>query len=124
MHKTGQAKDNKEHLSRVQEFMRSHFNVDEITHQWAGQNYKSADFLPYIGPKNNGSKQYFATGYSTDGLIYGTLAAMILSDQIMGTENPFSGLYRSKIGRASCRERGWMSEGEYRENARGTERKR
>jgi len=95
MHKTGQAKDNKEHLSRVQEFMRSHFNVDEITHQWAGQNYKSADFLPYIGPKNNGSKQYFATGYSTDGLIYGTLAAMILSDQIMGTENPFSGLYRS-----------------------------
>src|SRR5690625_8015169 len=94
MHKTGQAKDNKEHLSRVQEFVRSHFNVDEITHQWAGQNYKSADFLPYIGPTNNVSKQYFATRYSIDGLIYGILSAMILCDQIMGTENLITWLYR------------------------------
>lgn len=95
MHKVGQAKDNKEHLLKVQEFVKNHFAVHEITHEWAGQNYKSADYLPYIGPKNSRSKQYFATGFSTDGLIYGSLSAMILCDHILGIENQYRNLYKS-----------------------------
>lgn len=95
MHKGGQAKDYEAHLNQVEEFMKHHFNVRTITHRWAGQNYKSADLLPYIGAKKPKSNQYFATGFSTDGLIYGSMAALILSDEILGRKNQYSELYRS-----------------------------
>jgi len=95
MHKVGQAKDNKAHIQELETFVRNHFEVERITHQWGGQNYKSADLLPYIGQKSAGSNQYIATGFSTAGLIYGTLAGMLLADEISGTENPFSELYKA-----------------------------
>ena len=62
---------------------------------WGGQNYKPADMLPYIGKKKSNSRQYIATGFSTDGLVYGSLAALILSDEIIGRKNVFWNLYKA-----------------------------
>lgn len=68
--------------------------IDE-RYQWGGQHYRSADLLPYIGQKD-GQDTYVATGFSTNGLVYGTLAAQIISDQIVGMENKFSQLFSPK----------------------------
>jgi len=54
-----------------------------------------ADLLPYIGRKSSGSNQFVATGFSTDGLVYGTLAGMIISDAINGEENAYSEIFKA-----------------------------
>ena len=95
MHKVGQAKSNQDHIDSLLDFVKAHFKVTSVTHTWGGQNYKPADMLPYIGEKNKGSRQYVATGFSTDGLIYGTLAAMIISDGISGAEHPYYELFKA-----------------------------
>jgi len=92
-HKTGQAGDNKQHIQNLIDFARSQFEIDEVTYAWGGQHYRPADLLPYIGPVKENSREYIATGYSTDGLVYGTLAAMIISSQITGRDNQWAGLY-------------------------------
>lgn len=94
-HKVGQADNNEEHVRDLIKFVRERFDISEITNTWGGQNYKPADHLPYIGRKSSDSKQFVATGFSTDGLVYGTLAAMIISDEISGEENPYSELYKA-----------------------------
>lgn len=95
MHKVGQADDNRENIQDLIDFVERYYDIEEVTHEWGGQNYKSADLLPYIGPKTAGSKEYIATGYSTDGLVYGTLAAKIISDDIAGIENKYSKVFKA-----------------------------
>lgn len=95
MHKVGQEDDNSKNIQDLIDFVHKHFDVAEVTHEWGGQNYKSADLLPYIGEKTSGSKEYVATGYSTDGLVYGTLAAKIISDDIAGVENKYSEIFKA-----------------------------
>ena len=95
MHKVGQADNNHEQIRDLIDFVSNNFEVDHITHQWGGQNYKSADLLPYIGAKSKGSNQYIATGFSTDGLVYGVLAGKLIADEIMGTSNPYMELYKA-----------------------------
>lgn len=94
-HKVGQADSNVQSIRNLESFANAHYNVQEITHRWGGQHYRPADLLPYIGPRKRNSREFIATGFSTDGLVYGTLAGLILSDLIMGRENPWAELYRS-----------------------------
>lgn len=92
-HKTGQAGNNKQHIQNLIKFARVHFAVDDVAYTWGGQHYRPADLLPYIGPEKKNSQEYIATGFSTDGLVYGTLAGMIISDQITARNNPWAELY-------------------------------
>lgn len=95
-HKVGQAKDNEQHIKNLVSFLEQYFEIEEVTHRWGGQHYKPADLLPYIGKKTEGSREFVATGFSTDGLTYGTLAAMLISDEIGGKENLYSEMYAAK----------------------------
>ena len=95
MHKTGQTDDNMAHIDQLKKFVNKHFDVECVTHQWGGQNYKPADLLPYIGRKETDSREFIATGFSTDGLVYGTLAAKIITAEIVGISNPYSELYKA-----------------------------
>lgn len=110
MHKVGQTDDNKAHILELENFIKKHFDVLEVTHRWGGQNYKPADLLPYIGEKEKNSNQYIATGFSTDGLVYGSLAAMILSDKIIGRENRFADLYEASRHRPIKASKKFISE--------------
>lgn len=92
-HKVGQASDNQKHIEKLERFLKDHFEISQITHRWGGQHYKPADKLPYIGKKKDNSRIYVATGFSTDGLVYGTLSALLIRDQITGKSNPYSKLY-------------------------------
>lgn len=92
-HKVGQLKSNEECLRKLEEFAREHFPVAAVTHRWGGQHYRPADLLPYIGRSDDDSNVLIATGFSTDGLVYGTLAAAMLADLIQGKSNPWLELF-------------------------------
>lgn len=92
-HEVGQKEDNIENVKNLEKFLKENFEVSEITNRWGGQNYKPADGLPYIGRKRKGSNVFIATGFSTDGLIYGTLSAIIIRDLIQENETDYTKLF-------------------------------
>lgn len=94
-HKVGQATDNQEHIRELIAFAEEKFDIKEVVYKWGGQNYKPADLLPYIGRKTSGSNELVATGFSTDGLTYGTLSAIINADIITGRKNEYEDLFKA-----------------------------
>lgn len=93
MHKVGQKENNNECFDKLEQFLRERFSVASVEFMWSAQQYKSSDGIPFIGLSTGNTKTYIATGYSADGLTYGTLAGMIISDQINGIENKWSKTY-------------------------------
>jgi glycine/D-amino acid oxidase-like deaminating enzyme/nitrite reductase/ring-hydroxylating ferredoxin subunit len=97
-HKTGQPslKSHTEHYNAIRNYINERYDVDEIHSEWSAQHYKPADELPYIGLANRRTKRIFmATGYATDGLVYGTVAGMLLSDMVAGKKNPWAEIYNT-----------------------------
>lgn len=95
-HKTGQADDTQACYRALEDYLRTQFRVDEITHRWTAQHFRPADGLPYIGRLRGDDNVYIASGYATDGLVYGTLAAMLLCDEITGKQNHWAELYSAR----------------------------
>lgn len=85
--KTGHREDTRASFSKLEAYVRSVFEVDEVSWFWAAQNYSPADELPYIGTSPLQHHVFIATGFSADGLIYGTAAALIIADLILGRQN-------------------------------------
>lgn len=94
-HKVGQAEDNKKHIANLLDFAKKRFPIKEVVYKWGGQHYKPADLLPYIGRKTSDSNNLIATGFSTDGLVYGTLSAIINADIITDGKNEFDDLFKA-----------------------------
>jgi glycine/D-amino acid oxidase-like deaminating enzyme/nitrite reductase/ring-hydroxylating ferredoxin subunit len=100
-HKTGQPEsDNHEsHITHIKNYISQHFSVDTFPYQWSAQHYQPADNLPYIGLATRQSKNlYVATGYSSDGLTYGTVAGILLANLIVGSHNSWETLYSPNRG--------------------------
>lgn len=93
-YKTGQGENTNEYVAKLESYLRLHFNIGTITHTWGGQQYRPADGLPYIGKHSD--KLYFITGFATDGLVYGTLGAAIVSDLILDNKNEWEETYKLK----------------------------
>lgn len=94
--KVGHKKDTAESFKKVEQYLKDHFSVESIEYVWAAQNYEPVDNLPYIGTSPAENHVYIATGFAADGLVYGTLAGMIISDLILEKENKWSKIYDPK----------------------------
>src|SRR6266540_768860 len=94
-HKVGDLEDTTLPFQRLEAYLKNRFGrtLAATDLRWSGQIIEPADGLPYIGRNAASSHVYIATGYSGNGLTQGTLAAMILADQIQGVANPWSKLY-------------------------------
>jgi glycine/D-amino acid oxidase-like deaminating enzyme/nitrite reductase/ring-hydroxylating ferredoxin subunit len=94
-HKTGQANDADERYRRLQDWTRERFpNVGRFEFQWSGQVMEPVDSLALIGRNPLDSDNvYVATGDSGNGMTHGTIAGMLLTDLIMGRDNPWASLY-------------------------------
>ncbi len=90
-HKTGQQQDTEACYQRLGERLRGLVPGVQVTHRWSGQVIETPDGLPYIGKSTD--HQYSATGYSGNGLTFGTLAGVMISDAILGRSNPWSELF-------------------------------
>jgi len=102
-HKTGQANDMDERYRRLEAWTRERFPIIEsVDYRWSGQVFETVDGLGYIGVNPGDAKNiYIATGDSGMGMTHGTIAGILLTDLIMGRENPWTKLYnpsRLKIG--------------------------
>ena len=68
--------------------------IEEVEFTWGGQCMETIDGLAFIG-RNPLDKEnvFIATGDSGMGITHGTIAGMLLTDMILGRENPWEKLY-------------------------------
>ena len=90
-HKTGQAADTSACFERLERTLASIAGEIPITHRWSGQVIETPDGLPFIG--DTAPHQFAGTGYSGNGMTFGTLSGMMAADRIMGRANPWSALF-------------------------------
>jgi glycine/D-amino acid oxidase-like deaminating enzyme/nitrite reductase/ring-hydroxylating ferredoxin subunit len=102
-HKTGQTDDAEARWARLEEWARERFPLAEaLVARWSGQVMEPVDGLAYIGHEGAENRHiYVATGDSGHGMTHGTIAGILISDQIEGRENPWARLYDP--GRVSLR---------------------
>jgi glycine/D-amino acid oxidase-like deaminating enzyme/nitrite reductase/ring-hydroxylating ferredoxin subunit len=93
-HKVGDLEDTTLPFARLESYVRTRFGrAPEATdYRWSGQIVVSADGLPYVGRNSLSSRVYVATGYGGNGITQGTLAAMVLADEVCELPNPFAEL--------------------------------
>lgn len=93
-HIAGQAHDTVEKYKRLEEYTRENFDVESIEYTWSTQDNITLDLLPYIGRlTKNTPNVYVATGFGSWGMTNGTISGQILSDYILGNENPYFDLF-------------------------------
>lgn len=94
-HKTGQADDQKDRWTRLEAWTRERFpQAGAVKHHWSGQVFETPDGLGLIGLAPGWrSNVYVITGDSGMGMTHGTLGAKLVSDLILGRENPYTALY-------------------------------
>jgi glycine/D-amino acid oxidase-like deaminating enzyme/nitrite reductase/ring-hydroxylating ferredoxin subunit len=97
-HKTGQVKDTQKCFERLQSRLLKLIPKAKPDRQWSGQVIETNDGLPYIG--ETAENQFAATGFSGNGMTFGTLAALMARDAIVGQDNPWKKLFafdRTKV---------------------------
>ena len=94
-HKTGQADDSEVRYRRLEIWARERFPViGGVRCQWSGQVLETIDGLAFIGRNPLDEPNIFiATGDSGQGMTHGTIAGMLLTDLIVGRQNPWTALY-------------------------------
>lgn len=110
-HKVGESNFNEdEAFERLEAYTRSKFNVLKVTHRWSSQHFESADGLPYIGRSPFGKNKYIATGFAGDGLTFGVVSALLLTDLLSGRENLLEKLFSPTRANILASAKDWAEE--------------
>lgn len=94
-HKTGQAPAHFDPYARLEAWARERFPmIQEVKFHWSGQVMESVDGLAFIGRNPLDHPNVFiVTGDSGMGMTHGTIAGILLTDLMLGRENPWAKLY-------------------------------
>lgn len=92
-HKTGAVTNTAENYRRLEKYTRERYKVKSVDFSWSTQDYYSFDSLPFIGRMPDMKHCYVGTGYKGTGMTYGTVAAMVISDQILKGSSPWQEVY-------------------------------
>jgi glycine/D-amino acid oxidase-like deaminating enzyme/nitrite reductase/ring-hydroxylating ferredoxin subunit len=101
-HQTGSASSDEDDIEkrylRLESWTKERFPIEEegIEYRWSGQVMEPQDSIAFIGPNpgdENNKNIYIATGDSGNGITHGTVAGILLTDLILGKDNPWSSLY-------------------------------
>ncbi len=94
-HRTGQADDAEARFAALEAWTRARFpRAGAPIRRWSGQVLEPVDGLAFIGANPGVVPHIFVTtGDSGNGMTYGTIAGMLLTDLILGRENPWTKLY-------------------------------
>jgi glycine/D-amino acid oxidase-like deaminating enzyme/nitrite reductase/ring-hydroxylating ferredoxin subunit len=98
-HKTGQTDGTAACFDGLERKLKALVSGVEVTHRWSGQVIETPDGIPYIG--ETASHQFAGTGYSGNGMTFGTLAGMMAADYVLGRKNPWTELFdpaRKNVG--------------------------
>jgi len=96
-HKVGQEGGAEARYKELEEWTKERFTQATSTdYKWSGQIFEPVDAMAFIG-RNQGDKNIFVvTGDSGNGLTHGVIAGRLISDEILGKENEWAGLYNPK----------------------------
>jgi glycine/D-amino acid oxidase-like deaminating enzyme/nitrite reductase/ring-hydroxylating ferredoxin subunit len=94
-HRTGESNDAEARFQRLALWAREHFpQLEKIEQRWSGQVCETIDGLAFIGrDPAHGKNVFIATGDSGQGMTHGTIAGILLSDLIMGMDNPWTEVF-------------------------------
>jgi glycine/D-amino acid oxidase-like deaminating enzyme/nitrite reductase/ring-hydroxylating ferredoxin subunit len=106
-HRTGERRDTETCFQNLEAYARQRFSLKSVDYRWSAQFYDPADGLPYIGKV---SGVYVATGYSGEGLTFGTLAGRLLADQIQGFHHECSDILNPNRTKPLASAGGFLSE--------------
>lgn len=88
-HETGSEEATPGRFGALEEWARSHFDVESFEYRWSAQDFIPADGIPYIGRSPRSARTFVATGFQKWGLTNGTVAAEILSELVGGRDHPW-----------------------------------
>lgn len=108
-HKTGEGEPGEDYYRRLEEYARLYFPDVECRYRWSAQQYSPADGLPYIG-RSAHNNVYLATGYSSDGLTWGTVAAETIANMIRGVGTEAANIFSPRRFTPIKSARGWIKE--------------
>lgn len=94
-HRTGQEDNAPERFQNLWEWTKKHFpQSEEILYEWSGQFFETHDGLAFIGIFSESEPNVFLiTGDSGMGITHGTIGGMIISDLILGRQNPWKEVF-------------------------------
>jgi glycine/D-amino acid oxidase-like deaminating enzyme/nitrite reductase/ring-hydroxylating ferredoxin subunit len=94
-HRTASADDAPERYQRLEQWARERFPMaGEVVFRWSGQVLEPFDHLAFIGRDPTGERNvYLSTGDSGHGMTHGTVAGLLLTDLVLGRENPWESIY-------------------------------
>src|SRR5436190_10412213 len=90
-HKTGQQGDSIERCNRLERLLKQIVPEAHVDARWSGQVIETNDGLPYIG--TIAERQFVATGFSGNGMTFGTLAGMMACDAVVGRKSPWQEIF-------------------------------
>jgi Rieske Fe-S protein len=93
-HKVGEDEPTTAAFERLEAYVESRFGRAPAAtdYRWSGQIIEPADGLPYVGRNAQSKHVFIATGFAGNGMTGGTLAALVLADQVRGVDNPWTQL--------------------------------
>ena len=93
-HKPGTGGDTTERYEALEAFAREHWDVRSVDYRWSAQDNTTIDGLPFVGPLTPFEPRILmATGFAKWGMTNGTAAASLLTDLVIGRENPYADLF-------------------------------
>lgn len=95
-HRVGEESDTDGCFERLSDYTREQFGTRPERYRWSGQVIEPHGGLPLIGGSGD---VYVSTGYSGQGMTFGTAGAMLVSDLILGVRNPWADLFDPKRNR-------------------------
>ncbi|HZM03338.1 MAG TPA: FAD-dependent oxidoreductase [Candidatus Saccharimonadales bacterium] len=90
-HKTGQQDNTAAVYRQLEKKLARLFPKAKVDAHWSGQVIETPDGLPYMG--ETAPRQYVATGFSGNGMTFGTLGAMMAVDAFVKRKNPWASLF-------------------------------
>jgi hypothetical protein len=86
-HKTGQVAHPESLFYELQSYVSSFLPAPTLLQKWSGQVIETHDGLPFIGKLFD--HQYVATGFAGNGMTFGSLAGLMIAEEIVGEASPW-----------------------------------
>ncbi|NEX59721.1 FAD-dependent oxidoreductase [Noviherbaspirillum galbum] len=94
-HKVGEDDHPEHRYDEIERWVRQRFPMaQQVEYRWSGEVMEPADGPAYLGrnPMDD-DNVYIITGDSGNGMTHATIGAMVITDMLMGRDNPWAALY-------------------------------
>lgn len=93
-HKTAHEENTEEVFEKLIAYVKTYFTVKNIAYKWSSQYFESSDGVPFIGKMPSKAENiYVATGYGGNGITYGVIASLLLTEIILKGKSEYQSIF-------------------------------